>query len=85
MSKQGDLYGALFSLLWPGLGQLAQGRFLLGTFFASWTGVSAVGLLYALGTGRLAFPIAVEVTLVAVWSIIDAYRHSAARSTRAAS
>ncbi len=23
MSKQGDLYGALFSLLWPGLGQLA--------------------------------------------------------------
>ncbi|MBP6772901.1 MAG: hypothetical protein KA154_07845 [Gemmatimonadaceae bacterium] len=85
MSKQGDLYGALFSLLWPGLGQLAQGRFRLGTLFASWTGVSAIGFLYAIGTGRLAIPIAVEFTLVAVWSIVDAYRHSAARSVRAAS
>ncbi len=85
MSKRGDLYGALFSLLWPGLGQLAQGRFLLGTLFASWTGVSAVGFLYASGAGRLAIPIAVEFTLVAVWSVIDAYRHPAATSTRAAS
>jgi TM2 domain-containing membrane protein YozV len=77
------MYGALFSLLWPGLGQLAQGRVLAGTLFASWALVSAIGFMYASAVGRLAIPIAAEFTVVAVWSIMDAYRHSAAGSTRA--
>lgn len=85
MSKQRDLYGALFSLLWPGLGQLAQGRFLHGTLFVLWSGASAIGFLYALDRERLAIPIAVEFMLVAVWSMVDAYRYSGASSMRATS
>lgn len=62
--KPRHLNGALFSLL--------QGRILPGAFFAVWTGVSAIGFLHAASAQQFALPIAMEFTLVAAWSIIDA-------------
>ena len=83
--KPRNLNDALFSLLWPGLGQLLQGRILPGTFFAVWTGVSAIGVLHAASAQQFALPIAMEFTLVAAWSIVDAYVHVEAERPHAAS
>lgn len=80
-----NLNGALFSLLWPGLGQLLQGRILQGTFFAVWSGVSAIGFLHAASAQQFALPIAMEFTLVAAWSIVAAYSHLEAERPHAAS
>ena len=83
--KPRNLNGALFSLRWPGLGQLLQGRILPGTVLAVWTGVSAIGFLNAASARQFALPIAMEFTLVADWSIVDAYFHVEAERPHAAS
>ncbi len=83
--KPRNLNGALFSLLWPGLGQLLQGRLLPGAVFAVWTGVSAIGFLHAASSQQFAPPIAIELMLVAAWSIVDAYFHGEAERPHAAS
>ena len=83
--KPRNLSGALFSPPWPGLGQLLQGAILPGTFFAVWTGVSAIGFLHAASSQQFALPVAMTFTLVTAWSIVDAYFHVEAERPHAAS
>ena len=79
-----DLSGALFSAsLWPGLGQFAQGRLLVGVGFLVWTTLGLIGAAWLLTQGRSPVPAVIEVALVALWSIIDAYWRPIAKREQA--
>ena len=47
MQPTPNLNAALLSLLWPGAGQLAQGRLVIGAMFVTWSALSAIGLAVA--------------------------------------
>jgi hypothetical protein len=83
MEYHRDLSGALFSALWPGLGQLAQGRLLVGVGFLVWTTLGVIGAAWLLTQDRSPVPVVTEVSLVALWSIIDAYRRPIAKLEQA--
>ena len=74
MQSEGNISAALLSLLWPGLGQLAQGRLVMGVIFLSWSVIGAG--MFAFGSQTRGFQIALafEMLVVAVWAIVDAYR-----------
>ena len=78
-----NLGAALLSLVWPGLGQLAQGRLVKGFLFLGWTSIGAA--VFAFGSLSLGyqFVVAAEVLVVGVWAIVDAYRLPFAMDDRA--
>lgn len=74
MQQTPRLNAALLSLLWPGAGQLAQGRLVIGAMFVTWSGLGAIGLAVAPSVGISPFVVVGELVLVTLWAIIDAYR-----------
>lgn len=74
MQKSSNVSAALFSLLWPGIGQLAQGRLVVGAIFVVWSSLGAIGLALAPSIGVSPFVIAGELVVVTLWAIVDAYR-----------
>lgn len=74
MKRDRDISAALFSVLWPGLGQLAQGRILKGALFVCWTAIGAAVAAISDQSLGVRLVIAGEVAIVAVWAIVDAYR-----------
>jgi hypothetical protein len=59
-------------IIWPGTGQLQQGRYARGTVFAIWAGLTVVGWFAA---DRLGVPralVAAEALLLLTWSTWDA-------------
>lgn len=74
MKRDRDINAALFSVLWPGLGQLAQGRLLKGALFVCWTAIGAAVAAISDQSLGVRLVIAGEVAIVAVWAIVDAYR-----------
>ncbi len=74
MQRDGNVSAALFSLLWPGLGHLAQGRLFTGLLFVCWTAIGAAVVAFGELSLGIRLAIAGEVAIVAVWAIIDAYR-----------
>lgn len=74
MRQNRDAYGALFSAMVPGLGQLAQGRTLKGLLFVTWTALSLLGVFRAAQSGGFPGFIGAELLVVSIWATIDAYR-----------
>ncbi len=72
MPRTTDRNAALLSLLWPGLGQFFQRRVLAGALFATWTLASAIATFTAPTPNARRFML-VEMAVVAIWAIGDAY------------
>lgn len=60
----------MMSLVWPGLGQIVQGRFALGLYFV--VEALVVATLF-LASQSLRIPMGIALIVIALWSAIDAY------------
>ena len=65
---------AWLTLVWPGFGQLAQGRWAAGVAFAVWAAFNAVALAAPSLLGASPKLIGADLVLATVWAFIDAYR-----------
>jgi hypothetical protein len=74
MISSPDRNAAWLSLLWPGLGQFAQGRWAAGSAFAVWAALSAIALA---APGSLGMPprlLGADLVVATVFAVVEAYR-----------
>ena len=73
MFRPSDRAAAWLSRVWPGFGQLAQGRWVAGAAFAVWTALSSIALASATSVGVPPKLVGAELAIVSVWALVDAY------------
>ncbi len=74
MINSSDRNAAWLSLVWPGFGQFAQGRWAAGGAFAVWAAFSAIALVAPSFLGMPPELFGAELVVATVWAMIDAYR-----------
>jgi hypothetical protein len=74
MISSSDRNAAWLSLVWPGFGQLAQGRWAAGAAFAVWAAFSAIALVAPSSLGVPAKTFGAELVVATGWAMVDAYR-----------